>query len=185
MTVYAAASSWDDPAWADFFPEGMPTEWRLTYYANEFRAVLATPDMLPQLAEAADELPDTFRLFVDLRDGAPLSPEWLAPFAGRVGGILASPGVPSPAGLGVLIGVVADRPIEPAPGDVDSCWPGGHHGPGRFAWVRAEAADPRALRAAVEQAKAWAPAGTGLVELGAGGPEALRTAQTVIELLGV
>lgn len=39
--MFIAAQGWDHAAWSGFFyPNDMPTEWRLAYYSSEFRAVV-------------------------------------------------------------------------------------------------------------------------------------------------
>lgn len=194
MTVHAVPRGWDSPEWAGFFPEGLPEEWRLGFFANEFRALLLPAGLLARVAEAADDVPGGFRYFLDLRDGTVPDPAALMPLGGRLAGILLPPDLMADAAVcmapGVPLAVVAahhDPALEAAAAGLgaDFCWPGGHSGPGRLAWCRAAAADPRALRAAVEQAADWAPAGTGLVELDTGGPAALRNARVVIDLLGL
>ncbi|WP_135606966.1 hypothetical protein [Solemya velesiana gill symbiont] len=44
---------WEHEGWVKaFYPDDMPGEWRLTYYANEFRAVLVPPE---RWVDAGDE----------------------------------------------------------------------------------------------------------------------------------
>jgi hypothetical protein len=41
---------WDYPAWiGEFYPDDLPSEWRLTYYANEFPGVLIPQQILTAL----------------------------------------------------------------------------------------------------------------------------------------
>ena len=40
MQLDVAAYGWLDEAWAESYPEDLPGEWRLDYYANEYRAVV-------------------------------------------------------------------------------------------------------------------------------------------------
>jgi len=41
MRVLLGVQGWDWPAWTHaFFPEGMPEEWRLTYFNTQFECVL-------------------------------------------------------------------------------------------------------------------------------------------------
>ncbi len=39
-SIEVAAYGWQGAAWDGFYPENMPAEWRLDYYANEFFAVV-------------------------------------------------------------------------------------------------------------------------------------------------
>ncbi|MCW8905990.1 MAG: hypothetical protein OQL28_01975 [Sedimenticola sp.] len=39
--IAVGAVGWDHPGWAEhFYPDDLPSEWRLTYYGNEFHQVL-------------------------------------------------------------------------------------------------------------------------------------------------
>ena len=40
MQIAVAAYGWQGPQWGPFYPAGLPAEWRLAYYANEFFAVV-------------------------------------------------------------------------------------------------------------------------------------------------
>ena len=63
---------WAHPAWVGgFYPEDLPEEWRLGYFANEFSAVVvphaswidAEPDLLQSWV---DDVSDSFRFFLEL-----------------------------------------------------------------------------------------------------------------------
>jgi hypothetical protein len=66
------ASGWDHDAWASaFYPDDLPGDWRLAYYANEFRAVLlpakdwsaAGPDLFSAWREDVHE---GFRFYLEV-----------------------------------------------------------------------------------------------------------------------
>ncbi len=107
--LFVGAVGWDHDAWAGtFFPDDLPADWRLTYYANEYPLVLvpaalwqgASPE---QAAAWADDVADAFRFFLD----APPGP-WRADGAGPRLRACAN-------ALGErFAGVLAD---EPPPGD--------------------------------------------------------------------
>lgn len=65
------ARGWQYAAWqAAFYPDGLPEDWRLAYYANEFRCVLLPSDYwldepAPVLQELA-ERPEGLQLFFEL-----------------------------------------------------------------------------------------------------------------------
>lgn len=71
MEITIAACGWLGPEWDHFYPDDLPAEWRLDYYANEFLAV-----MVPYVewSVAADEVllawpqkvADDFRFFWEL-----------------------------------------------------------------------------------------------------------------------
>lgn len=52
---------WEQPGWAQtFYPDDLPADWRLTYYANQFRVVLVPPERLVASdAALADWVADT------------------------------------------------------------------------------------------------------------------------------
>jgi len=44
-TIRVGACDWDQPQWLQgFYPQDLPEDWRLSYYANEFSAVLVPQD---------------------------------------------------------------------------------------------------------------------------------------------
>ncbi len=70
--VRIGAAGWEHPAWSDtFYPEDLPSEWRLAYYANAFPVVLMPARRLVAAGdgEIADwrELADTgFRVLLEV-----------------------------------------------------------------------------------------------------------------------
>ncbi len=103
------AAGWDHPEWRDvFYPEGLPEEWRLAYYAHYYSAVLvphsawtsASPETL---ANWLRDTPQHFRFLLAVSpaepsDGALAAGKLLGDkFAGRVGG-----GLPAPSAGGEL-----------------------------------------------------------------------------------
>ncbi len=51
-SIEVAAYGWQGAAWDGFYPDDMPVEWRLDYYANEFFAVVVP---LCEWSQADDE----------------------------------------------------------------------------------------------------------------------------------
>lgn len=95
-----AARGWRHPVWAvDFYPEGLPEDWRLSYYSNEFRAVVVPADYWPTVdaleverwQEDTDEAFQFFLEVADLRTGWVDFSALVAPLAGQIGGILLRP----------------------------------------------------------------------------------------------
>jgi hypothetical protein len=88
-----AARGWDHDGWAgSLYPEDLPSEWRLSYYANEFRAVLIPfGSWVAVSAESAlhwrNEIHANFRFFLELPAGTAPVKE-LSRFR-RLGGIVA------------------------------------------------------------------------------------------------
>ena len=60
---------WDHAAWADrYYPEDLPADWRLSYFANEFLGVALEPDIwigVPNRVVSgwAQNLPERFRFY--------------------------------------------------------------------------------------------------------------------------
>jgi hypothetical protein len=76
VQVRLGVLGWEFPAWErDFYPEGMPVEWRLTYFNTQFECVYlrtaqwqhATPDVHSQWAEDTHE---HFRFLLQVDKGA-------------------------------------------------------------------------------------------------------------------
>ncbi|MEN8175719.1 MAG: hypothetical protein ABFS23_08140 [Pseudomonadota bacterium] len=76
--VAVGAEDWLQAQWLrDYFPENLPEEWRLAYYANDFSAVLVPASSWSNAAPTAwahwaEEVPPGFRLFL-LLDETPVS----------------------------------------------------------------------------------------------------------------
>lgn len=96
---------WRCPAWqATYYPEDLPADWRLGYYANELPAVLlAAPAWLAEddatLAAWAAEVHDDFRFYLlaDAAQDAAVQQRRAGVLGERLGGLL-WPGVPAPGG---------------------------------------------------------------------------------------
>lgn len=73
---FLGARGWEYPAWdGRFYPDDLPSDWRLIYYANEFSTVLVPEDRFAaasneELEEWAEEVPEGFRFFVEIRQKA-------------------------------------------------------------------------------------------------------------------
>jgi len=99
VDFFLGARGWDHPAWQDsFYPDDLPPEWRLSYYANEFNAVLASSDLwgaadAELIASWADDVHDGFRFFLELPAGAETAiteriPEVAAGLGAACGGLV-------------------------------------------------------------------------------------------------
>lgn len=70
--LLVGAEGWEHPDWGgQFYPDDLPPEWRLTYYANEYRQVLLpfaswhTADE-EQFGGWCDDVPERFRFVLDV-----------------------------------------------------------------------------------------------------------------------
>lgn len=171
MSVSIAARGWTHPRWRPgFYPDDLPDEWRLTYYNNEFAAVVVPAEQWPG-ADYGQWLEDTdprFRFYLQLPPQADAAlraqleraRQALGP---RLGGLLA----PEEEGEG-WNELLAGQRLEVAH------WSGGNN--------------PRGLRTSIEQLAGQCVEGGQALLVVEGEPpevEALRTAQTVAALLGV
>ncbi len=73
MQIELAAYGWESPAWSTFYPEQMPSEWRLDYYSNEFSSLVipAADWAKTSIDTAADwlqEAPEGFRFYWEIAD---------------------------------------------------------------------------------------------------------------------
>ncbi len=99
-TFLVAARGWRHRAWVDnFYPEGLPADWQLSYYSNEFRAVVVPADYWPtvdalEVERWQEDTDEAFRFFLevaDLRTGWTQFQALVAPLAAQIGGILLRP----------------------------------------------------------------------------------------------
>jgi len=147
--MFIAAHGWDHAAWSGiFFPSDLPPEWRLAYYANEFRAVVVPEACWRNvdavtLAQWVTDTREGFHFLLAVEGEMPPTP--LVQALGRRFGGLVTVGDPAVA-----------------------CWEGG--------------ADVRVLRDVIM----GLPADGVLVVTGEPPSlPALRTAQTIAQLLGL
>ncbi len=69
--IHLYARGWEHAGWeGGFYPDDLPVEWRLSYYANEFSGVLVPEDAwrgadARVLAGWAGEVPPAFRFFLE------------------------------------------------------------------------------------------------------------------------
>jgi hypothetical protein len=105
MGIEVIARDWDRPGWCgSFYPEDLPEDWRLTYFANAFEAVLV-PALAWQsvpwehLAAWREDVPQRFRFYLELaQDQAPATLARAAQalgerFAGSVAAVCPGPTV--------------------------------------------------------------------------------------------
>lgn len=85
---------WDHEHWInEFYPDDLPEDWRLNYYANEFSTVLVAEDIwrsnLTHLDEWFDEVPEGFRFYFQASEISSLELETIVQkLKGKFGGIL-------------------------------------------------------------------------------------------------
>lgn len=81
--LHIAAYGLEHPQWVGtYYPEGMPAEWRLDFYANRFRALLLPGGEEP---EGLDELDEAFTLFRET-DAGVRGPGGTVPVVSRLSG---------------------------------------------------------------------------------------------------
>lgn len=75
MQLDIAAYGWHDAHWATMYPPGMPDEWCLDFFTNEFMAVVIPATVLAQQDNTTiqawfDDAPARFRFYWELADRA-------------------------------------------------------------------------------------------------------------------
>ena len=99
---------WDDPRWqASYFPDDLPADWRLPYFANDAACVLVpvsqfsamTPAQIGALA--IDELRDEFRFYLDASDAGLPSAAIVDSLEKRLGAVICNQ--PLAAATGILV----------------------------------------------------------------------------------
>lgn len=125
--VLVGSRGWEHQAWSGpFYPDDLPQDWRLTYYANAFRSVLVPAERLLRMAgdepaQWLEDVPDGFIFFLEasqelmaeMNCGKFLS--LAGTFEGCIGGVLLELGTeswPSPEELeSWLSGLSARYPL--------------------------------------------------------------------------
>lgn len=180
---------WRHAEWREsYYPEDLPEDWQLGYYANEVGAVLLEPEGWlagppEDLAAWAEEVHEDFRFYLLLDPAREVADQRAraAVLGDRLGGLL----WPGEAALpGVLGSLAADRAAG-LPAGV-SAW--GDEAGIRLATIDVAGLDLRARRGVLERL-APALAGGGEVALILVGqavqPTQARELQTVAELMGI
>lgn len=147
------AHGWEFPAWVNaFYPEDLPADWRLAYYANEFRGILVPDACWRAAAPAALEswfgdLAEPFGVYLEWRSGMPAERVDLIRRVlpdGLLKGVLAAEGVSVPA----------DLPAWRIDGTgARTCWRPGRSQADGLGMLKVELGDepsPRELRALLE-----------------------------------
>jgi hypothetical protein len=96
---------WDSDGWVDnYYPEELPPEWRLTYFSNEFPAVLVpfsrwTAIDADELRRWANDVHDNFRFYLELeplasRKDAKILDLAISILGGRLSGVVGVSEIP-------------------------------------------------------------------------------------------
>jgi len=203
-----AARGWRHPAWVEnFYPQGLPEDWQLSYYSNEFRAVVVPAETwgnadTREVASWQEDTDEAFRFFLEVTD---LDTGWgdfsarILPLAGQFGGVLLRP-AHCDADLGQLafslqqaqrwgpVAVILPSGMEPGErgrrlGSKRPRW-----SPGRLALALADATQrtPRQWREVVENCLSFGvDSDTVLLMMEGEGPdiEALRVTMMIADML--
>ncbi len=184
--ILVGARGWDHPSWlGEFYPEDLPEDWRLAYYANAFRSVLVPAQVLVRVHESAfagwvEDVPAGFRFYLEVStelvaayagESAPFV-ERIGPLAALVGGVVLRPsdGRDDAGGLrawatalagGFPVSLWPQAGIAASFPGVGRSWEPGQSPDfggdrGCFGVVHSATPDPRELRAQVEAFMAWA-----------------------------
>ncbi len=93
-TLSLGLVDWRHARWqGDYYPEDLPVDWRLGYYANECGCVLLPVAAWPgvdadELEECVDDLPDSFRFYLQVGGAATELAGQLDTYAGFIGALL-------------------------------------------------------------------------------------------------
>lgn len=127
--VVVGSRGWDFVGWVGgFYPADLPAHWRLTYYANEYPAVLVPERQWRSWSRRdalgfAEDVSERFRFFLEIRNAPVRSAGWdpvlecADLLAGGLGGVLCDPGL-GPGSAAVPESLVASlfevlRPASP------------------------------------------------------------------------
>lgn len=187
MGLLFGTRGWQHTAWqGDFYPEDLPQDWFLGFYANEFRAVCLTVRELveaerDELAGWHEDVPDNFLFWLELGPGLMAhypSPERLCdllqPLNNQIGGFFLSTNTTDQvAGYAEWTEVIEDKL-----GVNQGC----------FAELSADWQDNRQLRTAIEQLAANYPDCDDVMlclPASKGSWQRLQDARVIAEMLGL
>jgi len=95
--IVVGARGWLHEQWiASYYPEDIPSEWRLGFYANEFNALLVPwaqwSESIEALEEGLEDTDDDFHLYLELPDAPQSLPEHWHVIADQVRGLVCTQG---------------------------------------------------------------------------------------------
>ncbi|MFO8002824.1 hypothetical protein [Thioalkalivibrio sp.] len=188
----AAVHDAADPAWVDFYPEGLPEDWRLAYYAHHWRDLLIPADQWQDFAldfAWIVDLPETLRLYFQVPPGlaapGPACARLAAALGARLGGLLIADPSVLPAGVvspGRLLGQAATRPVLAGSSAATV-----YANEERAVLMLEPEPDlgPAGWRGLLEAAYACLPAVSESIVCLRAGPRELETAETLLRLTGL
>lgn len=103
--LIVAPRGWTHPGWdGNFFPADLPDDWRLSYFSNEFRAVVVPePDWLEapvvEIERWVNDTPEEFAFYLEMAGPAvdwSRVAELIQPLAGQMGGFILRPDAVDP-----------------------------------------------------------------------------------------
>lgn len=98
--IFVATRGWSYPSWrGDFYPDDLPEDWQLSYYGNEFNAVVVPASEwvgldCVEIERWVEDVPEEFNFYLEVED---ISTDWeqtaeLVKLLGnQLGGILLRP----------------------------------------------------------------------------------------------
>ncbi|MFO8152729.1 hypothetical protein [Thioalkalivibrio sp.] len=184
----AAVEDDENPAWRSFYPEDLPADWRLAYYAHFWPDLLSPVDHWPSWAAddcRLQEVPEELRLYLEVpaRAGADCL-RVAARLGERLGGFL-FPDAAAEAPLSLEPAKVFRRVEDPVVAGVRSAqaWTNGLE---TVLVLEPETGlDPRQWRALLESLHAAATPGRDTLAFLRSGPRELEQAQTILRLGGL
>ncbi len=207
--ILIGTRGWDRPDWTGgFYPETLPDDWRLGYYANHLRAVLVPAETVAR-ADAAqvrtwvEETYDEFRFVLEVPAVSPDLSCLVTPIRSQAAGLLLRvPEAVEPGWLAsrlqelaALLPVCVDLPAAArtpemlgmlARYDAGLCWHADTDDAprpgGRFMVALSSTHEPKAQRRVLEALHAW-QGEAGIAGLFFDHPEAAKQARLLAELM--
>ncbi|TVP88163.1 MAG: hypothetical protein EA347_06480 [Thioalkalivibrio sp.] len=184
----AAVEDEASPQWRSFYPEDLPADWTLAYYAHFWSELLSPAAQWPRWAgddQRLDEVPEALRLYLEVPAGAGADCPRLADRLGaRLGGFL-FPDPGAEPSLQLEPAQVFRRVDDPVVVGASSAqaWTNGREA---VLVLEPEAGlDPRQWRALLESMHAAATPGRDTLAFLRSGPRELEQAQTILRLSGL
>ena len=98
--IIVAVRGWSHPSWnGSFYPDDLPEDWQLSYYGNEFNAVVVPASGwvgldYVEVERWVEDVPEKFLFYLEVEDNSTdweQTADFIKPLSSRLGGILLRP----------------------------------------------------------------------------------------------
>ncbi|MCA1790371.1 MAG: hypothetical protein LC667_11110 [Thioalkalivibrio sp.] len=188
----AAVHNDADPAWKAFYPEDLPEDWRLAYYAHYWKDLLIPAGEWERFTLDLNwirDLPDALRLYFEVPDDLAEPGDTCARLAAslgpRLGGLMMADPLELPAGILPPGSLLGRAPGPPTNDGIRASSAFANETSVVLVLAPEPGLGPREWRALLEAVPACLPAALETIVFLRAGPRELETAGTILRLSGM